>query len=63
MDLVCYIPVENLKVTAETEMLGIRLLPVNDPRIPPARREFSLEVPIGCVAAVGVRGTSYERMA
>jgi hypothetical protein len=63
MDLVCYIPVENLKVAAETEMLGIRLLPVNDPRVPPARPEFSLEVPIGCVAAVGVRGTSYERMA
>src|SRR5262249_11688312 len=32
-------------------------------RIPPVRPEFSIEFPIGSVAAVAVRGTSHERMA
>jgi hypothetical protein len=63
MNLVCYIPVENLKVTAETELFGIRLLPVSDSRIPLAWPRLPLESPVGCVAAVDVRGTSHERMA
>lgn len=51
IDAVCYIPVEFLTVTAEIEALGIRLLPVDDVRIPPSglRPAFNIEKPVGCV--------------
>jgi hypothetical protein len=60
---VCYIPVEFLSVAHEMELLGIRLLPVDDPRIPALGAWFKLDKPVGCVAAVDSTGTSYERMA
>jgi hypothetical protein len=63
MDLVCYSPVEFLSVSSETEALGVHLLPLDDPRIPETGRRFKLEQPVGCVVAVDVRGTNYERMA
>jgi hypothetical protein len=65
IDAVCYIPVEFLTVTAEIEVPGIRLLPINDGRIPPSRPRpaFNLEKPVGSVAAVNARGTDYGRMA
>jgi hypothetical protein len=60
----CYLPVEFLKVGDETELAGTRLLPVSDPQIPrPSAPWFSLEAPVGCVAAIAVRGTDYGRMA
>jgi hypothetical protein len=65
IDAVCYIPVESLTVKAGIEALGIRLLPVSDPRIPRSRPRpaFNLEKPVGSVVAVNVRGTDYGRMA
>ncbi|HEX5406597.1 MAG TPA: hypothetical protein VFX16_30360 [Pseudonocardiaceae bacterium] len=63
LNSVCYLPVEFLKVNAELEVLGIRLLPVDDLRIPPAGGWFSLASPVGCVAAVETGGTSPGRMA
>jgi hypothetical protein len=60
----CYLPVEFLKVQDETELAGIRLLPTRDPRIPRPRVPwFSLDAPVGCVAAIAVRGTDYGQMA
>jgi hypothetical protein len=59
----CYIPVEFLTVTAVAELPGVLLLPVDDPRIPPATRWFNLEKPTGCVAAVETEGSSFARMA
>ncbi len=59
----CYLPVEFLTVSSETQFAGILLLPVTDSRVPPANPWFALEKPTGCVAAVEVDGTSYGRMA
>lgn len=59
----CYIPVEFLSVTWVTELPGVRLLPVDDPQIPPPTPWFALEKPTGCVAAVEVEGSSFTRMA
>jgi hypothetical protein len=63
VNLVCYVPVAFLKVAGETEVLGLHLLPVDDPRLPSEHRALSLEPPVGCVAAVAARGTNYELMA
>jgi hypothetical protein len=41
----------------------VRLLPVDDPQIPPPAPWFVLEKPTGCVAAVEVEGSSFARMA
>ncbi len=62
-DLVCYIPVEYLKVTNETEVMGIRLLSTTDSRVPPPRWKFRLEPPIASALAIPVQGTDYARMA
>jgi hypothetical protein len=62
MDLVCYVPVVFLKVSAETEVFGMRLLSVDDPRLRREHSFLSLERPVGCVAAVESRGTSYAAM-
>jgi hypothetical protein len=59
----CYIPVEFLSVTSVTEFSGVRLLPVDDPQVPPPTPWFVLEKPTGCVAAVEVEGSSFVRMA
>jgi hypothetical protein len=59
----CYLPVEFLTVTTETQLPGVLLMPVTDPRVPPAKPWFTLEQPTGCVAAVEVDGTEYGRMA
>ena len=58
----CYIPVEFLSVTSVMELPGVRLLPVDDPQIPPPAPWFVLEKPTGCVATV-VEGSSFARMA
>ena len=63
MNLVCYVPVAFLKVDAESDVLGIRLLPVDDSRLPREISAISLLPPVGCVAAVDVSGTSYAMMA
>jgi hypothetical protein len=65
IDALCYLPVEFLTVKAETQALGIRLLPVGDSRLPMSgpRPMFNLENPVGSVAAVSTRGTDYGRMA
>lgn len=62
-DHVCYIPVEFLSVTEEIEVLGIRLLRVDDARIPAPGPWFNLDKPVGSVAAIDATGTSHERMA
>jgi hypothetical protein len=59
----CYIPVEFLSVTSVMELPRVRLLPVDDPQIPPPAPWFVLEEPTGCVAAVEVEGSSFARMA
>jgi hypothetical protein len=59
----CYIPVEFLSVTSATELRGVRLLPVEDPKIPPPSPWFVLAKPTGCVAAVEAEGSSFARMA
>jgi len=59
----CYIPVEFLSVTSVTEFPGVRLLPVDDPQVPPSAPGFVLDKPTGCVAAVEVEGSSFARMA
>lgn len=59
----CYIPVEFLWVTSVAAFPGVRLLPVDDPQVPPSAPWFLLEKPTGCVAAVEVEGSSFARMA
>lgn len=61
--LSCFIPVEFLKVGADTVLLGIRLLPVDHADVSLVTGSFPLEPPVGCVAALKVKGTSYQRMA
>jgi hypothetical protein len=63
MARLCYFPIEFLSVVSEMEVFGIHLLPVNDPKVPQTRTWFKREAPVGSVAAVRVRGTSFERMA
>ena len=65
-DAICYLPVFNLTVQEETEVLGLRLLNPSDPRIPQSPSPHALdelEPGAGSVAAVDARGTSYSRMA
>ncbi len=62
MDVICYLPVEHLALNNELEIQGVRLLPCSSDEIPKPGRRFSLEPPLGCVAAVRVEGTSYGRM-
>jgi hypothetical protein len=59
----CYIPVEFLSVTSAMELPGARLLPVDEPQIPPPSPWFILAKPTGCVATVEVEGSSFARMA
>jgi hypothetical protein len=63
MEVICYLPVEHLTLNSELEIQGVRLLPCSSDEIPKPGRRFSLEPPVGCVAAVRVEGTSYGRMA
>jgi hypothetical protein len=63
MHVVCYLPVEHLKIAGETEMLGARLLLCDSDEVPKPNLHFSLEPPVGTVVAVPVEGTSYARMA
>ena len=60
---VCYFPVEYLTVSEARETFGIRLLPLADPQVPPPSGRFTLQPPVGCVAAADVTGTSLDRMA
>lgn len=60
----CYIPVEFLTVQKESQLPDVRLLPVTHEDIPQQQAPwFALDSPVGCVAAVSVRGTSHARMA
>lgn len=62
-DAVCYLPVEYLVVDTVESLLGISLLPLGDPSIPePVGPPLPLDGPVGCVAAVSVRGTDHARM-
>ena len=63
MDLTCYLTVEYLSVIQASSLSQIRLLPLTDPEIPTVASGFSLDKPVGCVAAVAVRGTDYGKMA
>ena len=63
LHLTCFVPIEFLKVDAETTLLGIRLLPVTDPTIPARSASwFDLKSPVGSVAAVPVTGTKLRAM-
>jgi hypothetical protein len=63
LEVTCYLPVEHLTLNNELEVQGLRLLPCSSDEIPKPGRRFSLEPPVGCVAAIRVEGTSYGRMA
>ena len=63
LNVICYLPVEHLSLNDEVQIQGRRLLPCSSHEIPKPGRRFSLEPPVGCVAAVRVQGTSYGRMA
>ena len=60
---VCYFPLEYLTVPQRTETFGICLLPLTEPEVPPPSGRFTLQPPVGCVAAVDVTGTNLDRMA
>lgn len=63
-DHTCFMPVEHLVVEAPITVLGIRLVPVDDPSVPrDTAGRFALDKPVGCVACVTVRGTDHTRMA
>lgn len=63
-DRVCYIPVEHLSVEVPLSLHGITLLPMWHGDVPVVELPwFNLEPPVGCVAAVPVRGTSSPKMA
>ena len=62
-DLICYLDVEYLNVPHEVEILGIRLLPPDDPTLPAIDWLDSVRATRGCVAAIPVHGTSNTRMA
>lgn len=65
----CFWPVEGLDVAFPVELFGIRLVPVSglQPHNPLAAFEELVKAPganpVGCVAAIGVSGTSGRRMA
>lgn len=63
LDVTCYLPIEHLTVETDTEIAGLRLLPTTSDVVPQQSVWFVLDPPVGCVAAVGVSGTNYARMA
>lgn len=63
LNLTCYLPVENLEVKTETDIVGLRMLPAASDEIPRTRGWFTPDTPAWCVIAVPVSGTSHERMA
>lgn len=58
----CYFPIEALSVSSRVTIFGVTLLPISDPEVPPAELGFSLEPPVGSVAALPVEGTHFGRM-
>lgn len=63
VEVTCYLPVEHLEVTAETDIVDLRLLPTTSAEIPQQGRRFVLDPPVRCVVAVPVSGSSYKEMA
>ena len=63
LELTCYLPVEHLEVKADTDIVGLRVLPTTSDEIPQQGRGFVLAPPVRCVVAVPVSGTSYKGMA
>ena len=63
IDTRCYVPVEYLRVDEERRVGDVRLLPIEADEIPSAQHWFTLDKPVGCVAAIAVSGTSYKLMA
>lgn len=59
---ICFIPIEYLEVSEEMEVFGLRLLPLDDPRIPQHNRVYNVAPPAGSVAAVETVGTSRDAM-
>ena len=62
VDRTCYMPVEHLTVSSEIAILGLRLLPRDDPRVPNLGPRFNAAPAVGCFAAVDVRGSHYGKM-
>lgn len=58
----CYFPIEALSVSSRVEIFGVSLLPISDSEVPPAELGFSLEPPVGSIAALPVEGTHFGRM-
>jgi hypothetical protein len=54
---VCFIGIEYLQVTETFEFFGLRLLPTDHADVPDADGLFTVEPPIGAVAAVPTEGT------
>jgi hypothetical protein len=63
VSLKCFLPVEHLKITEPTDICGLLLLPIDDPRLPPREGFFDLSPPVVGVASVTVAGTHPVRMA
>jgi hypothetical protein len=61
----CYIPIDHLSVSSDVALPGLRLLPPAAEEVPRARARgfFTLDPPVGSVAAVPVTGTDHQRMA
>ena len=58
----CYIPVEYMEVSQEVEVLGLRLLPLDDPRVPSPNRAYQVVPEAKCIAAIATTGTSRSAM-
>lgn len=53
----CFVGVEYLDVQSEISVLGLQLIPLDDPRVPSLLNLPALKPTAGCVAAVEVQGT------
>lgn len=58
----CYFPIEALSVSSRVDVFGVTLMPISDPDVPPVELGFSLEPPVGAVAALLVEGTHFGHM-
>lgn len=59
---ICFIGIEYLQVTEPFEFFGLRLLPTDHPDVPNPGGFFTVEPPIGAVAAVPTEGTHLSLM-
>jgi len=61
-DLICYFPVELLKIPAATEVHGVKFIPTGSANLPERLWAPDPRPTMESVVAVGCKGTSYVRM-